>query len=44
MPELMNIATGKESRPLSLDKFAAAFLVAGEKQEMAADQKTLVFP
>jgi hypothetical protein len=42
MPELMKIATGKESRPPELDRFAAAFAVAGEKQEIVADQKTLV--
>jgi hypothetical protein len=42
MPELINIATGKQPRPLQLDKFAAAFAVAGENQEMVADQKTLV--
>jgi len=42
MPELMNIATGKEERPSELDTFAAAFAVAGEKQEMVADQETLV--
>jgi len=42
MPELMKIATGKEERPPEVDTFAAAFAVAGEKQEMAADQGTLV--
>jgi hypothetical protein len=42
MPELMKIATGKEERPAELDTFAAAFAVAGEKQEMVADQETLV--
>ena len=42
MPELMKIATGKEERPPEVDTFAAAFAVAGEKQEMAADQETLV--
>jgi hypothetical protein len=39
--ELMKIATGKEARPLELDTFAAAFAVAGEKQEMAADKEML---
>ena len=39
---MMKIATGKEARPPELDKFAAAFAVAGERQEMAADQETLV--
>jgi hypothetical protein len=43
MPELINIASGKEPRPLQLDRFAGAFSVAGEKQEKAADEKTLVF-
>ena len=38
----MKIATGKEERPPEVDTFAAAFAVAGEKQEMAADQETLV--
>jgi hypothetical protein len=43
MPELINIASGKEPRPLQLDRFAGAFSVAGEKQEKAADEKTLLF-
>ena len=43
MPELTNIASGKEPRPLQLDRFAQTFSVAGEKQEKAADEKTLVF-
>jgi len=42
MPELINIASGKEPRPLQLDGFAGAFSIAGEKQEKAADEKTLV--
>ena len=42
MPELINIASGKVPRPLQLDRFAGAFSVAGEKQEKAADEKTLV--
>jgi hypothetical protein len=42
MPELINIASGKEPRPLQLDRFAGAFSLAGEKQEKAADEKTLV--
>jgi hypothetical protein len=41
-PELTNIATGKEARPLEVDKFAAAFAVAGEDQEKAADEQTAV--
>jgi len=42
VPELMKIATGKEARPPELDTFAAAFAVAGEDQEKAADEETLV--
>jgi hypothetical protein len=42
MPEMMKIATGKEARPPELDTFAAAFAVAGEDQEQAADKETLV--
>jgi hypothetical protein len=42
VPELMKIATGKEARPPELDTFAAAFAVAGEKQETVADQETRV--
>ena len=42
VPELMKIATGREARPPELDTFAAAFAVAGEKQELVADQETLV--
>ena len=42
VPELMKIATGKEARPPELDTFAAAFAVAGEDQEKAADKETLV--
>ena len=42
VPEMMKIATGKEARPPELDTFAAAFAVAGEDQEKAADQETLV--
>ena len=38
---MMKIATGKEARPPELDTFAAAFAVAGEKQEMAADKEML---
>jgi hypothetical protein len=39
MPELENIATGKEPRPRELDQFATNFLIAGEKQEQAADEE-----
>jgi hypothetical protein len=42
VPEMMQIAKGKEERPLELDTFAAAFAVAGEDQEKAADEETLV--
>ena len=42
LPELMKIATGKEARPPEVDTFAAAFAVAGEDQEQAADKETLV--
>jgi hypothetical protein len=42
LPELMNIAKGTKARPPELDTFPAAFAVAGEKQEMIADQETLV--
>ena len=38
----MKIATGKEARPPEVDTFAAAFAVAGEDQEQAADKETLV--
>jgi hypothetical protein len=41
MPELDNIANGKEPRPRELDQFATNFSVAGEKQEKAADEQTL---
>jgi hypothetical protein len=39
---LTKIATDKEERPPELDAFAAAFAVAGEKQEKAADEATRV--
>jgi hypothetical protein len=42
VPELTNIATGREARPPELDKFVTAFALAGEKQEMVANQKTVV--
>jgi hypothetical protein len=41
VPELMNVAMGRRPRPPKVDQFAAAFAVAGEKQEMVADQETL---
>jgi hypothetical protein len=37
VPQLMKIAIGKEERPRELDTFAAAFSVAGEKQENLTD-------
>jgi hypothetical protein len=42
VPELLKIAMGKEARPPELDTFAAAFAVAGERQEQGADEATLV--
>jgi hypothetical protein len=42
MPEMTDIATGRQPRPSDLDKFPATFTVAGEKQEKAADQETLI--
>jgi hypothetical protein len=35
---MTDIATGRQPRPPDLDKFPAAFPVAGEKQEKAADE------
>jgi hypothetical protein len=40
MPELTNIATGREPRPQEVDKFRDAFRVSGEIQEIAADKET----
>jgi len=40
MPEMTDIATGRPPRPSDLDKFPAAFIVAGEKQERAVDEET----
>ena len=42
MPEMTDIATGRQPRPSDLDKFPAAFSVAGEKQEKAADKETSI--
>jgi hypothetical protein len=42
MPEMTDIATGRQPRPSDLDKFPAAFSAVGEKQEKAADEETLV--
>jgi hypothetical protein len=43
MTEMTDIASGWQPRPSDLDKFPAAFSAAGEKQEKAADEETLVF-
>ena len=40
--EMPDIATGRQPRPPDLDKFPAAFSVAGEKQEKAADEETSI--
>jgi hypothetical protein len=40
MPELTNIATGREPRPQEVDKFRDAFRVGGGIQEIAADKET----
>jgi hypothetical protein len=42
LPELMKIASGKEERAPELDTFAAAFAIAGENQQQAADGGTQV--
>ena len=42
MPELINIGIGKEYRPVRVEEFSGAFSVVGEKQEKAADEKTLM--
>ena len=42
IPEMTDIVTGRQPRPSDLDKFPAAFSVAGEKQEKAADEETLI--
>jgi len=42
MPELIKVSTARDSRPVELEMFIAAFSVASEKQEKAADQKTLM--
>jgi len=41
MPELMNIARRRKLQPLQLDNFIAAYSIAGEKPEKAADEKTV---
>jgi hypothetical protein len=40
MPELTNIAMGREPRPQELNKFRDAFRVSGEIREIAADKET----
>jgi hypothetical protein len=40
MPELANIATGREPRPQQVDKFRDAFRGSGEIPEMVADKET----
>ena len=40
MPELTNIATGREPRPPQVDKFRYAFEPAGEIREIAAEKET----
>jgi hypothetical protein len=42
MPEMTDIATGRQPRPSDLDKFPKAFSVAGEKQERVADEETSI--
>jgi hypothetical protein len=42
IPELKAIAAGKTARPPELDRLAEAFSLAGGKQVMVADRKTLV--
>ena len=42
MPELMSIAIRKEARSPAVDKFAASFSVAGEKQAIRAEHETRV--
>jgi hypothetical protein len=40
MPELTDIATGREPRPQEVDKFRDAFRLSGGIQEIAADKET----
>jgi hypothetical protein len=40
MPELTNIAMGREPRPPQVDKFREAFQPAGEIREIAAEKET----
>jgi tetratricopeptide (TPR) repeat protein len=41
-PEIVNIVTGKDEKPLELDTFAAAFAIASQEEKKTADQETLV--
>jgi hypothetical protein len=41
MPELTNIAMGREPRPQEVDRFRDAFQPAGEIREIAADNETV---
>jgi hypothetical protein len=43
MPELIDIATGRQPRPSQLDKIAAVLSSADEKQKTVAEQKTIMF-
>jgi hypothetical protein len=40
VPELTDVATGKEPRPPEVDQFARAFSAGGEKQAAVADEAT----
>jgi hypothetical protein len=42
VPKMTKIAVGKDERPSDLDKFPAAFLATGEKQERVADEETSI--
>ena len=42
MPEMIDIAMGRQPRPSDLDKFPAAFSVAGEKLERVTDEETSI--
>ena len=42
LPEMTDIATGRQPRPSDLDKLPTAFSVAGEKLEKAADEETSI--
>jgi hypothetical protein len=42
IPEMMDIATGRQPRPSDLDKLPTAFSGGGEDQEKAADEETSI--